>query len=187
VRYQKSNQFPKNEVLRMHNDFTLFLREYPNGKRVYFYYTYDKDDNRRGPWTTKSMNKTAARNYCNKLLQAGGLIPDRRKALTFGEYAQGFWERGSEYIKRQESRRDITDTYLSISTKNVANQILPFFADTPLDKITENAVNDWLLGFKGRKVEKDGKTETVNYQNTYANGILGTLNVMLDEAVRRGF
>ena len=25
----------------MHSDFTLFLRKYPNGKEVYFYYTYD--------------------------------------------------------------------------------------------------------------------------------------------------
>ena len=170
----------------MHNDFTLFLREYPNGKKVFFYYTYDEEGLRRGPWTTKSVSKTAARNYCHSLIKKGSLIPDRSKQLTFGEYAQGFWERSSEYIRYQDSRGDITDTYISNCRKMTANQILPFFAGTPLDKITNKAVNDWLLGFKNREVMKDGKKETISYQNTYANTVLGTFNVMLGEAVRRG-
>jgi integrase len=42
------------------------------------------------------------------------------------------------------------------------------------------------LGFKNRKVVKNGKEEIVNYQNTYANTVFGTFNVMLAEAVRRG-
>jgi integrase len=170
----------------MHNVFTLFLRKYPNGKEVYFYYTYDGEGRRRGPWTTKSLTKTAARNYCHTLLQAGELIPDRKKVLTFGEYAEGFWERGSEYIRNQDSRADITDTYISNCRKYVANQLMPFFAGTPMDKITDRDINNWLLGFKNRKVVKDGKEEIVNYQNTYANTVFGTLNVMLAEAVRRG-
>jgi integrase len=186
VRYQKSYQFPKTRFCAMHNVFTLFLREYPNGKKVYFYYTYDQEGQRRGPWTTKCLNKTAARNYCHKLLQAGELLPDCKKTVTFGEYAQGFWERGSEYIKRQESRKDITDTYISNCQKYVANQLLPFFADTPLSKFTEKDINDWLLGFKNRKTVKDGKEVIVRYQNTYANSVFGTLSVMLAEAVRRG-
>jgi integrase len=68
----------------------------------------------------------------------------------------------------------------------LVNQILPFFANTPLDKITGKDVNKWLLGFRERKVQKDGKTEIVRYQNTYANTVFGTFNVMLAEAVRQG-
>jgi integrase len=170
----------------MHNDFTLFMRTYPNGKKVVFYHAYNEDGKRVGPWTTNSLTLTAARNYCHRLLRAGALIPNKTKTVTFGEFAAGFWERNSEYITRQESRRDITDNYISNCTKYVANQLLPFFADTPLNKITEKGVNDWLLGFKNRKVIKDGKEETVHYQNTYANSVFGTLNVMMTEAVRRG-
>jgi integrase len=170
----------------MRNDFTLFMREYPNGKKVCFYYAYDKDGIRQGPWTTKCLNKTAGRNYCHKLMVAGILIPNRNKAVTFVEYAKGFWERGSEYVKNQESRGDITDNYIGNCKKMVANQILPFFGDTPLEKITDNDVNKWLLSFRERKVEKNGKTEIVKYQNTYANTVFGTFNVMLAEAVRRG-
>jgi len=60
----------------MHGDFTLFLRKYPNGREVYFYYAYDENGRRRGAWTTKSTTKTAARNYCHSLIKKGALIPD---------------------------------------------------------------------------------------------------------------
>jgi hypothetical protein len=63
--------------------------------------------------------------------------------------------------------------------------MLPFFADTPLDKITDKDVNNWLLGFRERKVEKDGKTEIVKYQNTYANTALKILKIMMSFAVRQ--
>ena len=145
----------------MHNDFTLFLREYPNGKKVFFYYAYDENGKRRGPWTTKSLNKTEARNYCHSLLKKGCIIPGRGKGLLFGEFAGGFWERGSVYVKYRESRADITDTYLCNCRKITANQILPFFSGIPLEKITDKMINDWLLGFKERKVVKDGKPGTV--------------------------
>jgi integrase len=170
----------------MHNDFTLFLRTYPNGKKVYFYYTYDGNGRRRGPWTTKSLTKTAARNYCHGLIKNGALIPDRRKAVTFGEYAAGFWDKGSEYIERQESRRNITESYIAACRQSAANQIVPFFGDTPLEKITEQDVNGWLLGFKNRRVIKGGKELVKHYRNTTANTVLGTFTVMMSEAVRRG-
>jgi hypothetical protein len=171
----------------MRSDFTLFLRKYPNGKEVYFYYTYDQDGRRRGPWTTKCLVKTAARNFCNGLIKKGNLIPDRKKMNTFGDFAEGFWERGSEYIVRQESRRDLSESYIDTCRRYAVSHIVPFFGNTPLDKITENAVNDWLLGFKSRKaVGKDGKEVTKSYHNTTANTALGTFTVMMAEAVRRG-
>jgi hypothetical protein len=103
---------------------------------VVFYYAYDDKDVRRGPWTTKCQSITAARNYCNRLIKTDRLIPVRDKPLTFGEYAKGFWERGSDYLANQEGRADITPSYIDNCKKMTANQILPFFADTPLEKIT---------------------------------------------------
>jgi hypothetical protein len=44
----------------MHNDYTLFWRSYPNGKKVVFYYAYDDTDERRGPRTTKCRSITPA-------------------------------------------------------------------------------------------------------------------------------
>jgi integrase len=69
----------------------------------------------------------------------------------------------------------------------LVNQILPFFADTPLEKITDKDVNNWLLGFRERKVQIDGKTQIVHYRNSYANIVFSTFSIMLSEAVRQGF
>jgi integrase len=170
----------------MHNDFTLFVRTYPNGTKVVFYHAYNEDGKRVGPWTTNCLNKTAARNYCHKLLVAGTLIPNKTKILTFGDFAAGFWKRGSEYVKNQESRADITDNYINNCAGLTNNQLIPYFGDMQLDKITDKDINKWLLGFGERKIEKDGKIEIVRYRNTYANTTFGTLKVMLGEAVRQG-
>jgi integrase len=175
----------KNEDFSMHNDYTLFWRTYPNGKKVVFYYAYDEKDRRQGPWTTKATSITAARNYCNKLIKTDRLIPVKTMPLTFGEYAVGFWERGSGYLENQEGRADITPAYIDNCKKMTANQILPFFADWPLEKITYKDINKWLLGFKKRGKVVDGKTETRAYKNTYANTVLGCLNTMMAWAVEQ--
>jgi hypothetical protein len=176
----------KEGFMKLHNDFTLYWRVVPSGKRVVYFHAYDENGKRLCGKSTGETTMTAARVKCHRLFKNGGLIPGKRKPVTFGEYAAGFWERGSEYVKNQESRADITDTYINNCRKMMTNQILPFFANTPLAKITDKDVNKWLLGFRERKVQKDGKTEIVRYQNTYANTVFGTFNVMLAEAVRQG-
>ena len=170
----------------MHNDFTLLLRKYPNGKEVYFYYAYDEEGRRRGAWTTKSTTKTGARNYCHSLIKKGALIPDRKKAMTFREFANGFWESGSEYIQYREKRTDLTASYISSCKSISENQLILAFGDVPLDKITTDSVNKWLLDFGKREVIEDGKKKVIQYKNTYANSALRTLKVMMTEAVRRG-
>jgi hypothetical protein len=171
---KKVINFQKMRGCGMYNDFTLFIRKYPNGNKVVFYYAYDDKDMRLGPWTTKCRSLTGARKYCHVLLREGRLIPSRDKMMTFGEFAVGFWDRDSLYIENQDSRADITDSYIENCRKMVVNQILPFFGIVPLDKITDKDINKWLLDFKNRE-----------YKNTYANTVFGTLNVMLGEAVKR--
>ena len=170
----------------MHNDFTLLMRTYPNGKKVWFYYAYDEDGRRRGAWTTKSKSKTEARNYCNRLLKKGTLIPDRSKVLTFGEFADRFWDRNSEYVQYRNSRTDITESYITGCQCITDNQIVPFFGKTPLDKITTDDVNKWLLGFSKREIIEDGVKKQMKYKNSYANTALKAFRVMMGEAVRRG-
>ncbi|GHU85509.1 hypothetical protein FACS189473_4570 [Spirochaetia bacterium] len=169
----------------MHNDYTLFNRTYPNGKKVVFYYAYDEQDNRRGPWTTKCQSITAARNYCNRLIKTDKLIPKRSHLLTFGEFAEGFWERGSDYLDNQGSRGDITQSYIDNCKTMTIHQILPFFGKTPIEKISKKDINSWLLGFKNREVTVNGKTEKKAYKNTYANVVLGTLNTMMAWALEQ--
>jgi integrase len=62
---------------------------------------------------------------------------------------------------------------------------MPFFGNVPLEKITAADIDKWLLGFSKREVVEDGKKAVKQYKNTYANSVLGTLNTMMQEAVRR--
>jgi integrase len=169
----------------MHNDFTLFLRKYPNGQEVYFYYTYDEDGARRGPWTTGSVNKTEARNYCHKLMRKGALIPDRKKVLTFAEFAEGFWDSGSTYLENQESRKDVAKAYIASGKCLTKNQLIPAFGKFQLDKITTADVNRWLLDFTKKKtVVIYGKKRERQYKNSFANTAFRILTVIMNEAVR---
>jgi integrase len=170
----------------MHNDFTLLLRKYKNGKQVFYYYAYDENGQRQGAWTTGCRTKTEARNFCHKLIKKGALIPDRTKVLTFGEFAAGYWERGSEYVQYRNSRTDITESYISGCKCITQNQMIPYFGNTPLDKITTEGVNKWLLGFSKREVIEDGEKKEKKYKNSYANTALKAFRVMMGEAVRRG-
>ena len=125
---------------------------------------------RRGPWTTKCLTLTEAKNYCHRLIRKGALIPNRKKVTTFAEFAKGFWELDSAYVREQRSRKDFNDSYVTISRQLTINQIEPFFGKVTLDKITSEDVNKWLLGFKDRG-KKDIKTGEIKgyYKNSYAN------------------
>jgi integrase len=172
--------------MKIHDVFTLFFRVVPSGKKVVYYYAWDETNRRIGPWSTGETSKTAARIKCMALFKQGTLIPSRIKPVTFGEFADRFWERDSEYIRNQESRGEITDAYLENCQKMVKNQILPFFGDTPLEKMNRRDINHWLLNFKKREQEKDGIITVKAYKNTYANTVFGTLYTMMEFAAKEG-
>ena len=97
----------------MHNDFTLVSRKVPSGKTVVYYYAYNGEGRRLGPWTTGQVNKTAARNYCNLLNRKGKLIPKTKGTLTFSEFSQGFWDwENSPYLKERRKRKELTQAYV---------------------------------------------------------------------------
>jgi hypothetical protein len=110
----------------MHNDFTLFTRKVPSGKMVVYYYAYDDEGRRLGPWTTGEANKTAARNYCNRLNRLGWLLPGPKDIPTFAEYAQGFWDwETSPYLKERRKRYKLTQSYADKNGK-VADYTLDY-------------------------------------------------------------
>jgi integrase len=181
-------QYPENEgFMRVKDDFSLYRRKMASGIVVFYYQCYDADGKRLCGHSTGKTTKTEARKECIRLLQLGLLIPAKQKMPTFAEYAEGWWDfETCGYLKNQQGRKDITEAYANNCKAMVKNQILPCFGKLPLDKITTEAVNNWLLGFKERKViNADGKEETKPYKNTYANTVFGTLWLMLNVAVNR--
>jgi hypothetical protein len=151
--YQARHHISKNEgFMKIHNDFTLYWRVLASGKRVVYYYAYDENNVRLPGRSTGETTMTAAWTVCNRLMRADRLIPQRGKPFAFGEFAEGFWEHGSDYLQNHEGRADITPLHIANCKKVVANQILSFFADVPLADITHKDINKWLLGFKSREL-----------------------------------
>jgi integrase len=161
--------------MKIHSNYTLYSRVVPSGKRVYYYYAWDENNVRRGGWSTGQSSVTAARLYCDKLLKAGKLIPNSGFMPTFAEYARGWWEwETCEYLKKRRKRYSLTQAYADNNKKNLKNQLLPYFGDMPLHKITKDDVEAWF----DKLIEDD-------YQNTTINGYYGTLKTMLIEAEAR--
>jgi hypothetical protein len=78
--------------MKIHNDFTLYWRVVPSGKKVVYYHAYDENGKRLYGKSTGEQTMTAARVICNRLLKEGKLIPDKTYMPTFAEYAHGWWE-----------------------------------------------------------------------------------------------
>jgi integrase len=161
--------------MKIHNDFTLYWRVIPSGKRVIYYYAYSENGNRLGGWSTGETTMTAARVKCNRLLREGKLIPNSEYMPTFAEYALGWWEWDTcAYLKKRRKRHNLTQTYADNNRKNLKNHLVPYFGDMPLNKITKDDIEEWF----DKLIEED-------YQNTSINGYFGTLKTMMIEAVAR--
>jgi integrase len=161
--------------MKIHNDFTLYWRVIPSGKRVVYFYAYDEHDKRLGGWSTGETTMTAARLKCNRLLKEGKLILNSDYMPTFAEYAQGWWEwETCAYLKKRRKRHNLTQAYADNNKKNLKNQLLPYFGDMPVNKISRDDIEAWF----DKLIEED-------YQNTSINGYFGTLKTMMIEAVAR--
>jgi integrase len=161
--------------MKIHNDFTLYWRVVPSGKRVVYYHAYDENGKRLYGKSTGETTLTAARVKCNRLLKEGKLLPNKGVMPTFAEYAQGWWEwETCAYLKKQRKRASLTQAYADNNKKNLKNHLMPYFGGMPMNKITKEEVET----FFDYLIEKE-------YQNTSINGYYGTLKTMLIEAAER--
>ena len=159
----------------MHNRFTLLSRVVPSGKTVIYYYAYNEDGKRLGPWTTGMSTKTTARNYCNKLLQAGNLIPNQSAIGTFAELAQGFWDwEKSPYLKERMKRVSLKKSYADKCQEHLDYCLLDYFGKMKLESITAEVVEGWF-----------DKMIADKYKHTTINGYYGTLQTMIRWAARK--
>ena len=81
--------------MKIHNDFTLYFRVVPSGKRVVYYYAYDEDENRLNGKSTGETTLTA--------------VPRRGYIPTFAEYAVDWWDwEKCGYLKKRRKRSNLT-------------------------------------------------------------------------------
>ena len=160
----------------MHNDFTLFSRVVPSGKTVVYYYAYDDEGKRKGPWSTGQGNKTQARNYCNRLIKKGILIPNTNVMPAFAEWAKDFWDKDkSQYLKERKKRRVLTENYIDYGIRTTEKVLIPYFGEMKLNQITGEAVEGWLDYMIGE-----------GYKNTSCNSYYSTLQTMMKYAAKKG-
>jgi integrase len=159
----------------MHNSFTLLSRKVPSGKTVVYYYAYNEDGKRLGPWSTGMPNKTTARHYCEKLMRAGNLIPLQNDIGTFAELASGFWDwEKSPYLEERRKRNLLTQSYADKCQKVVNHTLLPHFGKMKLDSITLDVVEEWFDKMIADKLK-----------HTSINGYFGTLRTMIRWAAKK--
>ena len=160
----------------MHNDFTLFSRAVPSGKTVVYYYAYDGEGRRLGPWSTGQASKTLARNFCNKLNREGRLLPEPKGMPTFEEFSSTFWDwENSGYLKDRRKRRKLTQAYADKNKNVVDHTLLPYFGKMKLDAITGEVIDKWLDSMIAKK-----------FANSTTNSYFATLQVMLKWAAKKG-
>jgi integrase len=174
--------------MRIRESYTLYKRRLSSGHTVYYYRTYDQDGKRTCGHSTGQVTRTAAKEYCNRLLREGKLIPNSRRRATvplFRDFSTGFWDyQTSAYLKSRKGRRPITRGYAAQGEYAVRNHLLPAFGDKRLDAITTHDVDTWLTSFTDRTYETNSKT-TRHYKRNTANLAFRILRIMLRSAVKQ--
>ncbi|MDR0909022.1 MAG: hypothetical protein LBM77_04585 [Spirochaetaceae bacterium] len=157
-RILKKQLFQRREgvTMRVKGDFSVFPRTLRTGKVVWYYQTYDENGERRGARSTGQSTKTMAVKYCNNLLRAGNLLPEKKAPPpTFAEYAADWWIRGKcKYLEKKLKRdRDRSPHYEKTKRRITEDYLIPQFGKKRLDKITDEEIDAWLTNMKavGRK------------------------------------
>lgn len=161
---------------RYKEPYTLYQREMKDGKRVWYYRTYDRRGHRTSGKSTGTTNKSRAITYCNKLLAQGRLVPQDDPTMSEWVREYHWWEPDRcKYTAREKLRgAELSKRYIDVARQAVNNHILPRWGDVKLSDINSIDVENWLLSLRA----------TLAAQT--CNNILGVLSVMLSEARRIG-
>jgi hypothetical protein len=114
--------------MRIRESFSLYRRRLPSGLIGFYYQRYDEEGKRTCGHSTGKTTKTAAREYCLKLLREGKLLPKKEEAVpTLREWGKDFWDmEKSGYLKGRKARRPIAISYAKNGKTHTEHQIFPF-------------------------------------------------------------
>jgi integrase len=179
--------------MRIRESYGLYLRHLPSGRGIYYYRTYDLRGKRTCGHSTGETTRTAAREYCNRLLREDRLLgfadpvsdrPGKAPVPRFKDFALGFWDfQTSAYLKSRRGRRPISRGYAAQGEYVVRTHLLSVFGDKRLDTITIHDVDTWLSNFTDREYGK-GK-DLRHYKRNTANLAFKILRIMLNYAVKQ--
>jgi integrase len=189
---KSKHYIPEGYKMRLREAFSLYKRKTPCGRTVYYFQTYDAHGRRTCGHSTGQSTKTGAREYCNKLLREGLLLPKQKKVPTFAEYAVGWWDfETCEYLHWRQGHKKMSRNYAQTSRRVVENHLIPAFGKMRLDEITGKMVDNWMTEFRKKEIDRKamdketGQLVSKKYDNGTINGFYRVLSVMLGDAVRR--
>jgi integrase len=160
--------------MRIKADFTVFPRKMPSGRVVFYFQCYDENGVRQNGRSTGCSKKTEAAAYCMRLYRAGRLVP-KKKTMTFGEFAVGWWDVATcKYLALRQLSDPLSEGTITMNRANTENYLKGFFGNMRLGDITREVMGEWFLDMKGKGLSA-----------STTNTALKTLRVMLDEAVNR--
>jgi site-specific recombinase XerD len=164
---------------RLRKDYSLYRRRCKDGKRIWYYRTYDQYGERTAGCTTGETNRTRAERYCNRLLRTGELVPI--KETGFEAYAKDWWVWGKcNYCRGRLARSPagqptISERHAAEMRSVLENHILPRFRASRLSSIRPQVIESWMFDLLDRGLSPKR-----------INNIAGCLRVMLGEAKRLG-
>lgn len=130
--------------MRITEPYTIFPRTLPSGRTVY-YYQYRDENGRRSPaYSTGTDKLSQARRICQKLYNEGKF--NSETGLLFKTFAAGFFDEDSPYRKwKKTSGNELAPSTLASYIKLLNYQLIPYFGDMQLHKITTDTVKNWIV------------------------------------------
>lgn len=130
--------------MRITEPYTLFLRTLPSGRKV-FYYQFRDENGRRSPaYSTGTDKLSQARRICQKLYNEGKFKSE--SGLLFGTFSAHFFDDDSPYRNwKRTSGEDLAPSTLASYKRLLENQLLPYFAEMQIRKISTDTVKQWIV------------------------------------------
>jgi len=145
------------------------------GRPVYYVQFRGEGGARSSAISTGQTSKGAAEAWAIDFLRKGGSLPTQGR-MTFEQYAADWWIYDKcPYIKGKLARGfNISKGYAVVRRSYLDRHVLPEFGKIKLMSINPRMIEVWVMGLKD-----EGRLSPATI-----NRILGTLKVMLQEAVR---
>lgn len=152
--------------MRITEPYTIFLRTLSSGKQVYYYQFRNENGQRSNPKSTGCTKLSQAKRFCQQLYNNGEMVTD--STMKFSAFASGFFDDTSPYVKwKRVNNKTVTENTLQRYRQLLKFQILPYFGNIPLNKITTATVKEWIVW-----LSESWSAKTSNNAQTVLNIIL---------------
>jgi len=176
--------YEKDEEWEAMNSTFTFYKRHTNKKNVHIYYVRFRDPDtgeRLAGLSTGCTSKGAAQNWAMEYLASGRLV--RKSNMKFGDFAKDWFIWGKcSYIEMKHAKgHGFTHTHADHCKANLERHILPEFRLTPINKITVDQLEQFLI-----KLISPTNAGGKSLSPQTANNIFQVLRTMLGEAHRKG-